>query len=57
MEAHTSQMKTRNYVDLQVARARVHGLSAGVEYAQPLFPADAIVVGSLAVIDRTARRF
>src|ERR1019366_1443897 len=34
MEAHASQMRTRNYVDLQVARARVLGLGAGVEYAQ-----------------------
>lgn len=57
MEAHASQMKTRNYVDLQLARARVHGLGAGVEYAQPLFPANAVVVDSLSVITRTARQF
>ena len=30
MEAHASQMKTRNYVELQLARARVHGLAAGL---------------------------
>jgi hypothetical protein len=31
MEAHASQMQTRNYVELQLARARVHGLAAGLE--------------------------
>ena len=57
MQTHASQMKTRNYVDLQIARARVAGLSAGVEYAQPLFPASSVVVDSLATIERSARRF
>ena len=57
MEAHASQMKTRNYVDLQLARARVHGLRAGVAHAQPLFPADPIVVDTLATLSRGARRF
>src|SRR5438045_9736411 len=40
MEAHVSQMRTRNYVELQLARARVHGLNAGVGHAQPLWPND-----------------
>jgi len=57
MEAHASQLKTRNYVELQVARARVHGLRAGVAYAQPLFPNDPLVFGSLASITAAARRF
>jgi len=57
MEAHASQLRTRNYVELQVARARVHGLRAGVEYAQPLFPNDPLVFGSLASITAAARRF
>lgn len=57
MEAHASQMKTRNYVELQVVRARLNGLRAGVEHAAPLFPADALVVDSLATLGRGARRF
>jgi len=57
MSAHGSQLATRNYVELQVARARLNGLRAGLAYAIPLFPADAIVVASLAVLERSARRF
>ena len=57
MEAHASQMKTRNYAELQVARARVLGLDAGVAYAQPLYPNDPLVFDSLAGLGRGARRF
>jgi LmbE family N-acetylglucosaminyl deacetylase len=57
MQAHASQMKTRNYTELQLTRARLNGLRAGVEYAVPLFPLDAIVVDSLAALGRSARRF
>ena len=57
MEAHASQMKTRNYVELQVARARVLGLDAGVAYAQALYPNDPLLVDSLASLGRGARRF
>jgi LmbE family N-acetylglucosaminyl deacetylase len=57
MEAHASQMKTRNYVELQLARARVLGLDAGVAHAQPLWPNDPLVFDSLASLRRTARRF
>ncbi len=57
MEAHASQLKTRNYVELQLARARLNGLRAGVEHAVPLFAADAIVVDSIAALGRGARRF
>jgi LmbE family N-acetylglucosaminyl deacetylase len=57
MEAHASQMKTRNYVELQLTRARLNGLRAGVGHAQPLFPADALVVESLAALGRGARRY
>ncbi|MSU49422.1 MAG: hypothetical protein EXS37_10110 [Opitutus sp.] len=57
MEAHASQMKTRNYVELQLTRARLNGLRAGVEHAVPLFPSDALVVDSLALLERAARRF
>lgn len=57
MEAHASQMKTRNYVELQLARARLHGLNAGVAYAQPLYPNDPPLFASLAALTRSARKF
>ena len=57
MEAHASQLKTRNYVDLQLARARVHGLNAGLAYAQPLWLGDPAVVDDLTTLSRGARKF
>ncbi len=57
MEAHASQMKTRNYAELVLTRARLNGLRAGVAHAIPLFPADALVIDSLATLARGARRF
>ena len=57
MEAHGSQLRTRNYVELQLARARVLGLRAGVEYAQSLYAHDALIFDSLAPLTRAARRF
>ncbi|MDB6093809.1 MAG: LmbE family protein [Verrucomicrobia bacterium] len=57
MEAHASQMKTRNYLELQLARARMHGLASGVGHAQLLFPDAPIVFESLAAISRAAQRF
>ena len=57
MEAHASQMKTRNYVELQLARARVYGLNAGLDYAQPLWPNDPPVFHSLGLLARAALRF
>jgi LmbE family N-acetylglucosaminyl deacetylase len=57
MEAHATQMRTRNYVELQLARARAQGLRAGVEYAQSLYPHDPLIFDSLAPLTRTARRF
>lgn len=57
MAAHASQMQTRNYLELQLTRARLNGLRAGVEYAIALFPSDPIVVDSLSMLGRGARRF
>jgi LmbE family N-acetylglucosaminyl deacetylase len=57
MESHASQMKTRNYIQLQLARARVLGLNAGLQYAQPLWPNDPPVFDSLSPLSRAARRF
>jgi LmbE family N-acetylglucosaminyl deacetylase len=57
MEAHASQTSARSYVELQLTRARLHGLRAGVERAIALYSADPLVVDSLAQLDRGARRF
>ena len=57
MEAHASQMRTRNYVELQLTRARLNGLRAGVGHAIALFPNDALLCNSLAPLGRAARRF
>ena len=52
MNAHVSQTGARNYVDLQLARARYHGLRAGVSHAIPLFPNEPLVLDSLSRIER-----
>jgi LmbE family N-acetylglucosaminyl deacetylase len=57
MEAHKSQVRARKYVELQLARARLHGLRANVEYAIPLFANDPLIVESLAQVCKGARRF
>lgn len=57
MKAHASQMRTRNYIDFQLTRARWFGARAGVEYAIALFPNEPLVFESLANAGRGARRF
>ncbi len=57
MEAHASQSRTRNYVELQLLRAKSLGAAAGIEYAAALFPNDPCVLASLAEASRGARRF
>ncbi|MDP2138673.1 MAG: PIG-L family deacetylase [Candidatus Didemnitutus sp.] len=57
MEAHASQLRTRNYVELQLTRARMHGLNVGVAHAQLLYPNDPLVFHSLADLSRGTRRF
>lgn len=57
MRAHASQTSARDYVDLQLTRARLHGFGAGVEYATALFPADPLVFTSLSGLGRGARGF
>src|SRR5688572_19560616 len=52
MEAHASQLKTRRYVELQLTRARLNGLRAGVDHAMELFASDPIVVSDLAGVAR-----
>jgi LmbE family N-acetylglucosaminyl deacetylase len=57
MQAHASQALTRDYVDLQLNRARLHGARCGVSRAIALFPAEPLVFDSLSPLGRSARRF
>jgi N-acetylglucosamine malate deacetylase 1 len=57
MEAHISQTSARNYIELQLARARLRGLRAGVGHAIALFPNDPLVLDTLAQVSRGARQF
>jgi hypothetical protein len=57
MEAHASQTSARNYVELQLTRARLRGLRAGIGHAIALFPNDPPVLDSFAQLSRSARRF
>jgi len=57
MSAHASQLKTRNYVELQLARAAVHGSRCGSTAALALYPNDPLVFDSLVALNRGARRF
>jgi LmbE family N-acetylglucosaminyl deacetylase len=57
MEAHASQASSRKYIELQLTRARLRGLSAGVEHAIALFPNDPPIFNSLSELNRSARQF
>jgi LmbE family N-acetylglucosaminyl deacetylase len=57
METHVSQVSARRYVELQLTRARLRGLQAGIGHAIALFPNDPPVLDSLARLDGAARRF
>ncbi len=57
MECHASQLRTRRYVELQIARARQLGLESGVEYAMALLPSDSFFVGSLRELPASVRLF
>jgi LmbE family N-acetylglucosaminyl deacetylase len=57
MEAHASQISGRNYVELQLTRARLRGLRAGIGHAIALFPNDPLVLDSLARASRGMRQF
>jgi LmbE family N-acetylglucosaminyl deacetylase len=55
MEAHTSQVRAKPYVEMQLTRARLRGLSAGIGHAIALFPADPIVINRLEPVAIGAR--
>jgi N-acetylglucosamine malate deacetylase 1 len=57
MEAHATQTVARNYVELQLTRARLLGAGAGVSHAIALYPNEPPLFESLAHVGRGARRF
>ena len=57
MDAHGSQTRSRNYAELQLTRARLYGLRAGIGHAIALFPNAPPVFESLAQLGRDASRF
>jgi N-acetylglucosamine malate deacetylase 1 len=57
MECHQTQLRTRQYVELQTARARLLGVEAGVEYAQALFATDDFLVETLSDLPPSVRLF
>jgi LmbE family N-acetylglucosaminyl deacetylase len=57
MECHKTQLRTRDYIELQTARARLLGVQAGVEYAQALFMSDHLLVKTLAELPPSIRLF
>jgi hypothetical protein len=56
MQAHASQRRSRDLAVYQLDGAHVHGLRAGVELAQPLYPDEPLVFDSLAPLARCAWR-
>jgi len=57
MAAHRSQTATRNYVELQLTRARLLGARAGISHAIALFPNNPLVLDSLVPLNPGARHF
>ncbi len=57
MAAHVSQVSARNYIELQLTRARLLGARAGIHFASALFPNEPLVFTSLTQAGRGARRF
>jgi LmbE family N-acetylglucosaminyl deacetylase len=57
MQAHATQIATRDYVELQLARARLRGMRPGSSHAIALFPNDPLVFDSLTQTSRGGRQF
>ena len=57
IQCHKTQMKTRNYLELVLSRARALGAAVGVDYAVGLWANDPIRVGSLADLRLSSRCF
>jgi N-acetylglucosamine malate deacetylase 1 len=57
MKAHATQASARNYIELQLARARILGARTGVSHAIALFPNEPLLFGSLGQAGIGARGF
>ena len=57
IQCHKSQIANREYLDLVTSRARSLGLSAGTQYAVPLWLNDPIRIESLSELGVSSRRF
>jgi N-acetylglucosamine malate deacetylase 1 len=57
IQCHKSQLRTRNYMDLVMSRARTLGAATGVQYAVGLWLNDQIRVGSLGDLPLSSRYF
>lgn len=57
MKAHVTQVSARNYIELQLNRARLLGARAGVNHAIALFPNEPLLFRSLAETGVGARGF
>lgn len=57
MEAHTSQMKTRNYVNLVATKAAAWGASIGVKYAVGLWSNDPIRINAISDLNLSSRKY
>jgi LmbE family N-acetylglucosaminyl deacetylase len=57
MEAHASQVRAKPYIQMQLLRAQLRGLQAGVGHAIALYPNEALIVDSLAQLSRGSREF
>ncbi|MBL8030185.1 MAG: PIG-L family deacetylase [Candidatus Doudnabacteria bacterium] len=57
MEAHTSQMKTRNYINLVSTKAAAWGASIGVNYAVGLWTNDPIRVNTISDLNLSSRKY
>ena len=52
MKAHASQVRARNYIELQLARAHLLGVRAGIGHAIALFPNEPLLFKNLSTTDR-----
>ena len=57
MECHQTQLRTRRYIEVQTARARLLGLESGVEYAQALYASDAFLIKNFGELPVSVRLF
>jgi LmbE family N-acetylglucosaminyl deacetylase len=57
MKLHTSQMKTKSYIDLVNSKAAYYGKSIGVSYAVGLWSNDPIRVDSLSDLELSSRNY